>query len=64
MTTKLDKMLYMQVYASGILDIEKFGKKLEIEYKRDKKESLSITEDDVKFGLFQLEANRKNLTYI
>ena len=49
-------MLYMQIYSSGILNIEKFGKKLEMEYKRDKRESITLKEEGVKFDLFQLEA--------
>ena len=45
----------LQIYALGILEIERFGKKLEIEYKKGKKEKPSIAEEDVTFELFQVE---------
>ena len=42
------------LYSTNILRIENFGGKLEVEYDRDERETLHITEEDAVLDIFQL----------
>ncbi len=42
------------LYSTNILRIENFAEKLELDYERDERESLSINEEDVILDVFQL----------